>query len=404
MNFKQVFVVYNKELKDILRDKRTLISMVLVPLLLFPLLTGGLGRLMSSQIDKIEKKNVSIVVLGSEHAPKLLDYFAEKGNYYVFDNIFDSTAALKLLSDRVVQAVVIVPAKFENKFNGFFGGDGNSDSLHLVYDRSEVESEVAYDGILKDLQNYRGEMVSRELERLNIRRDMTTPFWIYPVNAATQEKMGGFIAGMMMPYMIILLSIMGAMYPAIDLTAGEKERGTLETLLVSPVGRMEMVLGKFLTIMTASLSTATLSLLSLYATVSSGMIMPSAEAMTMTIKPAALFGLILMMIPLAGLFSALLMTIAVFARSYREAQTYISPLMIVAILPAMASLIPGVNPDLQMALIPVLNVSMTLKEVLMGRFDYVLITVTTLSNIVYAAFAIFVSFRMFQKESVLFRV
>jgi len=204
--------------------------------------------------------------------------------------------------------------------------------------------------------------------------------------------------------MIILLSIMGAMYPAIDLTAGEKERGTLETLLVSPVGRMEMVLGKFLTIMTASLSTATLSLLSLYVTVSSGMMMTAAEEMTMTINPGALISLILMMIPLAGLFSALLMTIAVFARSYREAQTYISPLMIVAILPAMASLIPGISPDLQMALIPVLNVSMTLKEVLMGRFDFVLIMVTALSTMVYAAFAIFISFRMFQKESVLFRV
>ena len=100
MNFNQVFVVYKKELKDILRDKRTLISMVLVPLLLFPIMTGGLGGLMSSQIERIEGNNVTVVILNGETTPLLVDYLNSKGNYNVIDTISDSVSAVNLPCDR----------------------------------------------------------------------------------------------------------------------------------------------------------------------------------------------------------------------------------------------------------------------------------------------------------------
>jgi sodium transport system permease protein len=118
----------------------------------------------------------------------------------------------------------------------------------------------------------------------------------------------------------------------------------------------------------------------------------------------SLLWVIPMLLPLAGLFSALLLTIALFARSYREAQSYLSPLMIVAILPAMVSMVPGVEPSLKLALVPVINVALMLKEVIIGSCDPLIMTITLISTLIYAGLGIWVAFRQFQRESVLFRV
>lgn len=405
MNLKQVIIVYRKEMKDILRDRRTLISMILIPILIFPLLTVGMSSLMKTQMKKIKEKTMPVIIMGEEHAPELYDFLIETGMFLFIDTAEDSLGSLEMLEDRAVLSIISLPPGFEERLRKFFRGEGEAPALEIIYDQSEIESEITFNKLRGFLSEYRRRVVSDELERLNLRGDLTEPFAIESINAASEERMGGFMAGMLLPYMVIILTLVGAMYPAIDLTAGEKERGTLETLLVSPVGRMEMVLGKFTTILTASLATAILAIASMTLTLSGGFLAASAvPEMRMSLSFISIIWVILMMVPLAALFSALLMSIAVFARSYREAQSYISPLMIVAILPAMVSFIPGIGPTIKLALIPVINVSLMLKETLMGRYDPVLILLTVVSTVVYAAFAIWTAFRQFQRESVLFRV
>jgi sodium transport system permease protein len=219
--------------------------------------------------------------------------------------------------------------------------------------------------------------------------------------------MGGFMLGMFLPYMIVILAMVGAMYPAIDLTAGEKERGTLETILVTPVSRLDIATGKFLTVMTASVITILLATasMSLSAGLGFGQMSQFApeQQISFAIKPLSIILLLLLMLPLAALFSSALLSVSLFAKSYKEAQSYVSPLMFVVILPAMVSFIPGIELNWQLAFVPIVNISLAAREVLLGTFRWEFIGLIFVSTFIYASFSIFVTKRLFDKEDVLFR-
>jgi sodium transport system permease protein len=199
----------------------------------------------------------------------------------------------------------------------------------------------------------------------------------------------------------------GAMYPAVDLAAGEKERGTMETLLCSPVARTHLVLGKCLMVLTAALATTLLSLSSMgvsFALVKKLAVgVAKSGALPLTIDPASLLAVFAMMLPMALLFSAAMLAIALFSRSSKEAHSYLQPLLIVTIMPAVASLLPGVELNRWLALIPVLNVSLACKEILSGAYHWNYITLIFGSTCVYAAGALAAAVALFKRESVLFR-
>jgi sodium transport system permease protein len=203
-----------------------------------------------------------------------------------------------------------------------------------------------------------------------------------------------------------------------DLTAGEKERGTMETLLCSPAGRSEIVLGKFLMVLTGSLSAMALSLASLAVSASlAGMLLiggakPAAagaaahgagSAMPM-IDPSGLLGVIAMVLPVAVLFSAVIFTVALFAKSYKEAQSYVAPGMIVVLMPAIVGMLPGIDLNAKLALVPILNLSLVCKEMLSGVWHWGYIGLIFGSSCVYAAAALALAVRMFRREDVIFRV
>jgi sodium transport system permease protein len=200
------------------------------------------------------------------------------------------------------------------------------------------------------------------------------------------------------------------MYPAMDLTAGEKERGTIETLLCSPVSRTHLVLGKFLMVLTASLATAALSILSMSASFGVGKTLLLAltdgeadAAMQVAITGKAIASIFIVVLPVAVFFSAVLLALSLFAKSYKEAQSYISPLMIVMVMPAVAALLPGVELSPALALVPVLNTSLVSKEIIAGTYDWASIAVIFLSSSAYAALALAIAVKLFQREDVLFR-
>jgi sodium transport system permease protein len=195
-----------------------------------------------------------------------------------------------------------------------------------------------------------------------------------------------------------------------DLTAGEKERGTIETLLCSPVSRTHLVLGKFLMVLTASIATAILAITSMALSFGAGKQMllsitkgASDPALQITITAKGLVAIFIVVLPLAVFFSAALLALSIFAKSFKEAQSYISPLMIVIVMPAIASLLPGVELSPALALIPVLNTSLVGKEIITGTFHWNLIAMIFLSSSIYAGIAIFIAVKLFQREDVLFR-
>jgi len=248
---------------------------------------------------------------------------------------------------------------------------------------------------------------------------LVKPFEVKTVNVAPPEKVGGNIIGGIVPYLFILLCFTGAMYPAMDLTAGEKERGTMETILCSPVARVHLVLGKFLMVLTASLATVVWSLLSMGATfVLGGMLLAGTAAGGMAVAakggaprmsvlplvdPVGTLTVLAMVLPVAVLFSAVLMALSLFARSLKEAQSYVSPLIIVVIVPAMMGLLPGVELNARLALVPILNLALVCKELVSGVFHWNYLALIFGSTCLYAALALGICVRLFNREEVLFR-
>jgi len=241
--------------------------------------------------------------------------------------------------------------------------------------------------------------------------ELLKPFQVKRQNVAPPEKEAGAVLGGIIAYMLIFMCLNGAMHPAIDLTAGEKERGTMETILSSPVSRTHLVLGKFLLVLTASLMTAMLLMVSIG--VSSAVLQKSRVLNQMAeegepaphfaLGPKAIVSVVIMAVPLAVLFSAGLITIALFAKSNKEAQSYISPLMFLVLIPAVAAMLPGVDLTPKLAIVPLLNVSLLCKELVTGEYHWNYIVLIFASTCVYAAGALYLAVKMFQRESVLFR-
>jgi sodium transport system permease protein len=208
------------------------------------------------------------------------------------------------------------------------------------------------------------------------------------------------------------------MYPAIDLGVGEKERGTLETLLLTPISRFKIVLAKFLVIFTTSFLAVLLSMLSFsfilslfiynslfFEMISSQNIQALTEWVnafsTISMMDVGLMGL--MLIPIAAIFSSLLLSVSIYARTFKEAQNYMSPLMMVSIFPLILALLPGIELDWFWSLIPLTNVALAIKEIFKGSIDYNMLWMIFGSSLLLASIGLFTCSRWFQRESVLFR-
>jgi sodium transport system permease protein len=274
----------------------------------------------------------------------------------------------------------------------------------------EIKSGFGADRLQKFFRDLRDRTVEANLHARQLPESMIRPFEIRQQNVAPAEKVGGAVLGGIVPYFVILLCLTGAMYPAMDLTAGEKERGTMETILCSPISRTHLVLGKFLMVLTASIATAILSLASMAVSFGVGKQLmlgvahgAADSAMQVTISAKAIASIFFVVLPLAVFFSAALLAISLFAKSFKEAQSYLSPLMIVVVLPAVAALLPGVDLNTALALVPVLNTSLVSKEIITGTYHWKYIALIFLSSSVYAAIALTIAVKLFQREGVLFR-
>ena len=400
MNFRNVGIVYRKELTEWLRDRRTLISTVVVPLLAFPVLMVGMISLMTVMIGKAEKETPKIMVLGGEDSPQVLEKLRHVEKLEIVPSSDDWK---KRISEKEIRAAVEIPKGFDSSLSR-----GEEQTVKIYFYEGEIKSSFGANHVEKFFKDYRDTVITSRLAARNLPASIIKPFEVKQENVAPPEKVSGAAIGGLLGYMVILLSMTGAIYPAIDLTAGEKERGTMETILSSPISRMDLVLGKFFLVLSASLTTAVLAVMSMGASFFfvgrfGAMSTKDAAALQLHVGPQAVLSVFLMALPLAVLFSAVLLTIALFAKTYKEAQSYLTPMTFIVVIPAIAALLPGVELTPKLALIPILSTSLVCKEVVAGTFHWNYILLILLSSSVYAAAALFLAVKMFQRESVLFR-
>jgi len=401
MNVSAISVVYRKELTEWMRDRRTLISTVLVPLLAFPLLMVGITALATVMIGKAEKEVPKVMILGGEDSPKLVGDLKRLDTLAVVPYAGDWRDQI---SNKQIRAAVEIPKGFQVAL-----AEGATPTVHVYFYEGEIKSSFGANHLQKAVEEYRNTVVKDRLAVKNLPASVLKPFEIKQENVAPPEKVGGASIGGFIGYAVILLCLTGAMYPAIDLTAGEKERGTIETVLSSPISRFDLVFGKFLLVFSASLVSAILSVTSMgtsFAILGHSHLMQNSsgqQSLNLQLGPISVVAVFFMALPLAVLFSAVLMTISLFAKTYKEAQSYLTPLTFLVVIPAVASVMPGVELTPKLALIPVLNTSLVCKEIITGTYHWNSIILIFTSTCIYAGAAIFLAVKMFQREDVLFR-
>jgi sodium transport system permease protein len=442
MRIANVFTVFMKEVLDIIRDRRTLIFMILLPLLAIPVLMTIIQGLMIDSQKNIAASSSVIAVIGEADAPELVDFLQTKHkeqfeptedetvNAFMLESrsgvnaflnikldIEDEAKAQELLRQKEIDAVLVVPPGFSQAVKDQYKQEEELESgtaisvsadipkLRIDHISTNDHSDKAYDRLRDSLRKYNEEIVAGRLSQAGLYESFIEPVDIEGSDLATQQEKMGEIFGRFLPYLIILMTFAGATFPAIQLGAGEKEQKTLETLLVSPVGRMEMVLGKFLTIVLTGMISAILSLVGMYYSFKiTGESAGLADILTMQLDITSMIFAVLLILPLALIFAALLLSLSVMAKSFREAQSYVGPLNMVIILPAFASFLPGVELNTWLSMVPVVNVSLVLRNIMAGKLMEIMpyYGIAMASTFILAAIAIVFCAAMFKREQVVF--
>jgi len=391
MRLQTIKLIYLKEILDLLRDRRTIISMLVLPLLVLPLIFLGLNYFLFRSISRAQDKQFNLA-LKQETGLEGIASSLEQAGFKVRPSDNPRSAVENKETDLGVDV----------------SGETNSPTIRIYADQSQLEATVASGRIETALNQLKEARVKNELQRAGVPERILTPFTVEKVNTAPPKKMSGMFIGAMIGYMFVTFMLMGAMYPAIDMTAGEKERRTMEMILSSPAGRVEIVLGKILVAITASFMTSVMTIISFGVSFFFGMKgFRSARQPQLIMEiplDAKTFALIFVsIIPMAILSATLMIAIATMAKSYKEAQSYLTPLLLVAIIPAMVSFLPGVKLNAWMALIPIVNFSQLIKELMLGDWSWIGFTLTLLSNLIYAAIAFTGAVMVFKNERILFR-
>ncbi|HET6267736.1 MAG TPA: ABC transporter permease subunit/CPBP intramembrane protease [Acidobacteriota bacterium] len=393
MRLSQIKTIFLKEALDTLRDRRTIIMMVIVPVLLYPGIMLFLSEVGSAQRAKMESKTVTVALMNVPADSPLRRLLQSEPKV----RIAETSSPIQDVQDGKVQYVIQMPSDMTDRLKLNQTAD-----VKLHYDRSNDDAEVNLARVTKVINSYGDQVLDERIKQKNLPDEYFKPINIEEVNVASKQKMGGFVLSRFLPMLMVLMVLIGSMYSAIDMTAGEKERGTLETILTSPATRTEIVLGKFITVVLAALITGLLNMGSMLATFMFGIFKGASESLQINIPPHIMLIMVLCLIPLAVFFGGLMMTLACFARSFKEAQTLVTPFYIVATLPAMVAIIPGIQLEGFWLTMPIANVTLLFKELMVGTFDPGHILIVLFCVVFLACVAVFLSIKLFGREEVLF--
>lgn len=438
MRFRWIVIMYLKEMLDLLRDKKTIISMIIVPTLSIPVIVLGMKYFIQKSAKEIQEKKYTVALKEDKKLPHLVEVLKKNG--------FEVKISQKPKEDvegKKAQAGVVVEASSytEEQLT-------QADELiqKLIKDMQAKKSKEIPEDLKKidlskikkafpsltnitvycDLAKFEGKLVNKRISeslalltfsetttkllgKYKVKLTDLNPFNVEMVNLAPPKKMAGMVLGQILGYLIIIMMLSGGMYAAIDITAGEKERRTMEMLLSAPTTREEVVMGKVIATITITFVTAMLTLISFGITFHYTKGDPEFKKVLggisgLPVDMATIFMLLSSLLPLAVLCASLLILIATLAKSFKEAQSYLTPLIMVAIFPAMVSFIPGIKLDTATALMPIVNFSLFIKELLLGEWVWSGFWISLGANLVYASLAFYLCVRVFKNEKVLFRV
>ncbi len=406
--------VYLKELLELTRDKKTLIFTVLLPTLIMPVIMFGFMTLAGKIAKKAGNETLNYAVIGAANYSKFSDELALNESFSL-KTVENLDVAKAQINKGKLRFVIVIPDDTQDRLT-----QGLSANIELFYNDSATTSAVIFRRVERSIDSLKEKTISERFQELGLSEEqgkaINKPIKLIKTSTADQresfgEKIGGFL-----PYLLILIGLQGAMFPALDLGVGEKERGTLETLLLTPVSRFQLVFAKFLVIFTTSFIAVFLTLIS-FALISSvfGPMMlaeigasgnSKLNSLMDSLSTISFFDvtlMFLMLIPIAAIFASALLSVSIYARTFKEAQNYMSPIMIVVLFPLILPLLPGVKLDWVWAAVPITNVALAIKEIFKGTIDMSMFGVIFLSTTIIAGGLLALCNWWFQRENVLFR-
>ena len=396
---KIIIAIFKKELTDVLRDKRTLFFMIVIPVIVMPLIFIGSIKFQEYQSKKSDEKILNIGLINKTSDSQIRDYLLDQKGVYLVEDIDLDSLELGIKNDSL-QGGLYIHQNFINDISANAMG-----KVEVYYKSSDLMSK-AKNRINNALEIYKNEVVSERLSQFNVDKDLLEPLDIINKDISTKKETIGKAVGGLIPYMLVIFIFLGAMYPAIDLGAGEKERGSLETLLSSPATKFEITVGKLMVVSLAGMVSGLISVVGISAPFYFIGNIPDQIKSTVLeiISPFIIVSVIILMIPIAIFFASMLLSISFYARSFKEAQSLMGPLNIIIIVPLMLTLGPGIEIDHITALIPLINVGLLTKEILAGSAQPIYFIETLSSLLFFAAIGIRFSVYWFNKENTIFRV
>ncbi|MEI7732362.1 MAG: ABC transporter permease subunit/CPBP intramembrane protease [Verrucomicrobiota bacterium] len=430
-----LWTIFCKELRDALRDRLTLAVVILLPMLLYPLMITGLGKIQSVQAASQEEKASRIAVWGTlsdaqikqlkgtnnvifEHwigARKAIRNGLESGQLQpppsdetnapvkgvaksarsvkeapVENEVLQ--AAREVVTLRKVEAVLILWPGFKEAL-----ADEGLGKVAVYYDSVLPTSQKASDRLNQALWDFRRALLVERERTHGLKEGFITGVDIRWFNVAPAKRRAASALGALLPFVLIMLSASGSLTAALDLTAGEKDRATMQTLLCAPVHSLEIVGGKFLAIWTVSLLAALANLVSLVATMSR----VSSQIDLTGMSPLTCLLAFIMLLPATFMISALFLAVATLARDVKDAGNFLGATLSLLLMPMMATLLPGVELNAWTAFVPLVNLSLLIKAIFLAEAKPEVMFLALASSLTYATLAILLAARVFGQEQIL---
>ena len=414
MNAKIIRTLVKKEMLDVFRDKKTVIMMLVVPIILYPLIFVGAMQLMNFIASSMETQNYRIAV-DAEDGDAFLQKLLEKAE--TERETAEEPGAVEAKGESAYEITIVDDAAVsdyetalnEETIDAYVSGRVQDGRMQYdVYYLDSVTNSGYAAGIVMDaFDDLRDEMTRQRIAAAGLDvHEILDPIGYEKENLASSEQSLGSIMGAVLPFMLIISLLMGTMYPAIDTTAGERERGTLETILTLPVTNRQLIVSKFITVAVIGMISALLNILSM-----GGIAFYMYEILEMqtdigsfdmTKFVPAILVCMLAIFAFSMFISAVTMCVTSFAKSYKEANNYITPLMLVVMFVGYIGFIPNLELTQAMAMLPVANICLLIKNMLVFKVDYGMIAVVLISNVAYAVVAILFLSKIYDSEAILF--
>jgi sodium transport system permease protein len=426
-----VLIIVRKELIEALRDRRTLFMMIALPILLYPLLILGIGRLQEGQ-QAATAARASKVALWGDVPPELRDRLTAQGKLELLpwagateavragltmnqltppptppldldapDQPPEprgmpaaawAKAAQQAILDRNADAVLIAWPGFADRT-----AMGELGVASILFDSVRDNSRKARDRVSDVMRLYRVDLQRQRERNQGLPPGFATGIELQSTNVATEQRKSGMFIGMLLPYMLIMFSAMSGFYAAIDMTAGEKERGTMQTLLCAPVESLEIIGGKFLAVWSIAMIATVVNLLSLALTFSQIKL----PGMRMSVTPSSYLVAFLMLIPISLMINSIFLAVGAFAKDFKDGQNFLTPILLGLLVPLSVTMTPGVELDGYLAFVPIVNIALLIKGVFVGEWAADMLFLVLISSFCYASLALVFAANVWRKNAVL---